>query len=121
LTVRWTHRAAVVTLVCLVMLAGAARPIVPARRPLQLKWTRVPKARYYNVQVFRNGRKILSAWPRRARYRLAPQWRYKDKRRKLTPGAYRWMVWPGYGPRSRTDYGKRIGPSRFRVVAPADL
>ena len=73
------------------------------------------------MQIFRNGRKILSAWPGRARYRLVPRWRFKGKRQRLTVGVYRWMVWPGFGPRSRNDYGKRIGVSRFRVVAPSDL
>ena len=32
-----------------------------------LVWKRVGKARYYNVQMFRGGRKVLSAWPKRLR------------------------------------------------------
>ena len=72
-------------------------------------------ARYYNVQLFRNRRKVLSAWPSRPRYRLGRHWSYRGERRRLAPGRYRWAVWPGFGPRSRADYGRRMGPSTFVV------
>jgi hypothetical protein len=86
----------------------------PGHPPL-LRWTPVRRARYYNVQLFRNGRKILSAWPEKARFRLKKRWRYDGLRRRLEPARYRWAVWPGYGPRSKSDYGKRLGPASFRV------
>jgi hypothetical protein len=50
-----------------------------------------------------------------ARYQLKLRWTYAGKPRRLTPGHYRWMVWPGYGPRSKADYGKAIGRSTFVV------
>jgi hypothetical protein len=80
-----------------------------------LTWTPVRRARYYNLQLRRNGRKILSVWPGKARYQLRVRWRYRGKRYRLTPGRYRWMVWPGFGPRSRADYGRRIGPRSFVI------
>jgi hypothetical protein len=86
----------------------------PGDPPL-LQWTPVRRARYYNVQLFRNGRKILSVWPNKASYRVKKRWRYLGKRRRLVPGRYRWVVWPGFGPRSENDYGKRLGPTTFRV------
>jgi hypothetical protein len=97
---------------------GVAPPagsiIAVGHRPL-LRWTPVRNARYYNIQLFRAGRKILSAWPTKPRYRLKLRWRYGGERHRLTPGRYRWIVWPGYGPRTRADYGRKIGPSTFRV------
>ena len=80
-------------------------------------------ARYYNVQLIRLGggirasrkgaRKIMSAWPVRPRLRLRMRWTYRGKRQRLTPGRYAWLVWPGFGPRSDADYGRRIGRSTF--------
>jgi hypothetical protein len=86
----------------------------PAQPPV-LRWTPVMRARYYNVQLFRKGRKVLSAWPEKARYRLKRRWTYNGKRRRLVPGSYRWVVWPGFGPRSKSNYGQPLGPRTFRV------
>jgi hypothetical protein len=36
---------------------------------------------------------------------------------RLGPGEYRWIVWPGFGPRSKADYGRRIGRRTFEVRA----
>src|ERR671915_169368 len=90
--------------------------VVRVERPPLLRWTPVRGARYYNLQVFRGGRKILSVWPSRPRYKLTRRWSYGGKIRRLVPGRYRWRVWPGYGPRSKGDYGKQIGPRTFTLV-----
>ncbi|MGH2715342.1 MAG: hypothetical protein ACRDM7_15915 [Thermoleophilaceae bacterium] len=81
-----------------------------------LVWTKVRKARYYNVQVFRKGQKILSAWPERPRLQLRRKWRYRGKTYHLLEGRYCWHVWPGFGKRSEHRYGKRLGRSCFRVT-----
>jgi hypothetical protein len=95
---------------------AAAAVFRVGRRPL-LKWTRVPGASYYNVQLFRGG-KILTAWTSRPQYRLKLRWRYEGRRYRLGPGRYHWIVWPGFGPRSKADYGRRIGRRSFEVAAP---
>jgi hypothetical protein len=97
------------------LLEPAKRATVAA--PPLLRWTPVRDARYYNVQLLRNGRKILSAWPRRAQLQLEASWRYRGRRYRLKPGEYRWYVWPGKGPRKNDKYGKRIGARSF-VIAP---
>jgi hypothetical protein len=84
--------------------------------PPVLRWTPVRRASYYNVQLFRNGRKVLSAWPTEASFRVKKRWTYLGQRRRLAPGRYRWLVWPGFGPRSKSDYGQRLGPKSFRVL-----
>jgi hypothetical protein len=89
----------------------------PGLPPL-LRWTPVRGARYYNLQLWRRGTQILSVWPARPRYQLKRRWRYGGRSWRLEPGRYRWFVWPGFGPRSKADYGRRIGPGRFRVARP---
>jgi hypothetical protein len=81
-----------------------------------LRWTEVRGARYYNVQLFRGDRKVLSAWPTKPRLQLDNRWRFDGHRHRLKPGRrYRWMVWPGRGGRSRNDYGRLIGSATFSV------
>jgi hypothetical protein len=87
---------------------GASLPV--------LLWRRVRKADYYNVQVFRGGRKILSAWPAQPRHELERRWSFQGRKYKLTAGRYCWLVWPGHGKRADRNYGKRLGPSCFYVV-----
>jgi hypothetical protein len=101
-----------VTLTRLVAPAPRARMTAP---PL-LRWNAIRAASYYNVQLFRNGRKILSAWPTRARYQVRSVWRYRGHRHRLVPGTYRWYLWAGYGKRSQNRYGKLLGSRSFNIV-----
>jgi hypothetical protein len=86
--------------------------------PPLLRWTRIRGADYYNVQVFRGKRKVLSAWPTRPKLRLPEKWRYGGHKRGLKAGRrYRWFVWPGEGARDRNEYGRLIGARTF-VITP---
>ncbi|MGE0135658.1 MAG: hypothetical protein AB7L91_16210 [Dehalococcoidia bacterium] len=94
--------------------AGALRPKAGARlatpRPV-LTWRRSPRARLYNVQIFRvDGQKrltkIRSEFPRGTRFRI-------PVKRPLDPGlCYVWRVWPYLGTRF-TD--QPLGVSNFCV------
>jgi hypothetical protein len=84
-------------------------------RPPLLRWRKIARASYYNVQVFRNGKKILSAWPTKPHYQLRSKWRYRGKRHRLVPGTYRWLLWAGYGKRSEHRYGKLLGRRTFVI------
>jgi hypothetical protein len=84
-------------------------------RPPLLRWRKIARASYYNVQLFRNGRKILSAWPTKPQYQLRSRWRYRGKRHRLVPGTYRWLLWAGYGHRSQHRYGKLLGRRTFVI------
>jgi hypothetical protein len=97
------------------LIAPAAGTIIRAGHPPLLRWTPVRPARYYNVQLFRGGRKVLSVWPARPLYQLKKSWSFRGKRQRLVPAQYHWIVWPGFGPRSKTNYGKQIGRSEFQV------
>lgn len=85
-------------------------------RPPALAWARFARATYYNVQMYRGTRKVLTAWPVRPRLALRSSWRFQRRRERLTPGVYRWFVWPGLGAKSRARYGPLLGESTFVVA-----
>jgi hypothetical protein len=81
--------------------------------PPLLDWVSVPRARGYNVQLWHDGRKILSRWPTSSRLRLDRSWRYQGSTSRLARGeSYTWYVWP----RFKRGYGKMLGTSRFAFV-----
>jgi hypothetical protein len=85
--------------------------------PPQLSWTSVRRATYYNVQLLRSGKKILSAWPKGTRFRLPRKWAFEHHHYRLRPGRYRWYVWPGFGKRAAGRYGRVIGHGTFTITA----
>jgi hypothetical protein len=91
-----------------------AKPTAKAKRPT-LTWRARPQVKYYNLQLFRNGRKVLSAWPTVAHYTLKPSWHYHGRTYQLAAGRYRWYVWPGYGPRSAHRYGRLLAKGAVAV------
>ena len=104
--------------------AVLARPIVALLSPRKgaavrsaplLIWRATRGATYYNVQVYRGGRKILSAWPARPRLQLSTRWRFGGRVYRLTPARYTWYVWPGFGNRADRRYGQLLGASFFVV------
>ncbi|MGA9859704.1 MAG: hypothetical protein WBQ18_17700 [Solirubrobacteraceae bacterium] len=82
-----------------------------------LRWTAIPGAAYYNVQLYR-GHKLLSVWPRHPTLQLRRAWSFAGRRHRLTPGRYRWYVWPGFGPKARARYGRLVGSGAFIVREP---
>jgi hypothetical protein len=99
------------------LLAPAEEARVSA--PPLLKWVPVRRAAFYNVQLFRNGRKIFSAWPVWPRLQLRRTWVWNARRHRLAPATYRWFVWPAYKRRGQTRYGKPLGHSDFAVARPS--
>jgi hypothetical protein len=89
-----------------------------ANSSIVLHWKRAKRASYYNVQVYRAGKKVLSTWPTRTSLRVRRSWSYAGHHFRLKPGRYRWYVWPGYGKRAVARYGPRLVSATFRVVKP---
>lgn len=83
--------------------------------PLQVRWRAVPDATFYNVQLYRNGRKLLSTWPRTPRVTVQRSWTYSGRQHKLEPGRYTLFVWPGFGPVALGRYGQLMAQSSFSV------
>ena len=84
--------------------------------PPLLAWRAVTKARFYNVQLYRGGRKILSIWPRRSRMKLKPTWTYRGRSFRLRRGAYTWLVWPAFGSEAKPRFGAKLGQSTFLMI-----
>jgi hypothetical protein len=84
-------------------------------QPPLLRWTPVRGATFYNVQVHRQGKKIVSAWPRKARLALRRRWSYGGRRLTLARGLYVWYVWPAFGSSAGGHYGQLLGQAAFRV------
>jgi hypothetical protein len=83
--------------------------------PPRVDWMPVRKATYFNMQVWREGRKVLSVWPQRSSYRLRARWTYGGRRYSLGVGRYLVYVWPGFGPKSAVRYGSLLGWTAFRI------
>jgi hypothetical protein len=94
-------------------LLRAPRDGSTVRRPPNLAWAAVPNATFYNVQLYRGGRKVFSAWPDRAQLGLGRRWSYAGRRFALAKGAYTWYVWPAFGPRKKFRYGQLLGRGAF--------
>ncbi len=93
--------------------ANGARVTSPPR----LTWTEIRNADYYNVQIHRGSKKVLSVWPKKTVYALRTTWKFQGTRFKLAPGAYRVYIWPGFGAFAKQRYGRIVG-SRTFVVRP---
>jgi hypothetical protein len=86
------------------------------RGPVKFAWD-ASGAKFYNLQLLRDGVKLLSAWPKAATFVLGSTWRYAGKTQELVPGKYRWYVWGARGTRERPQYGRPLGTSTFVVKA----
>jgi hypothetical protein len=51
-----------------------------------LTWKAKKGSAYYNLQLYRNGKRVLVVWPSKSSYRIPAS--------ALTPGTYVWYVWP---------------------------
>jgi len=81
------------------------------KKPPKLVW--IGDANFFNVQVFRGNRKVLSAWPTKSAFLLKKTWKYDKRRYRMSAGAYRWYVWPAHGTRANPEYGALLGTSSF--------
>lgn len=85
--------------------------------PPRLAWFTTTGASYYNVQIFRRGEKVLSAWPTHPSLRMSRSWTYRGRTFRFTSGLYTWSVWPGFGNPEQARYGRLLGVSSFLVTS----
>jgi hypothetical protein len=97
------------------LISPAAAAVRTPGRSVRFRWTPVRRASYYNLQLFRGGRKILSVWPDEPHYRLKRRWKHAGHSHRLRSGVYRWYVWPGFGSRRERHFGRLIGRRTLRV------
>jgi hypothetical protein len=63
----------------------------PARR---FAWAPVKGAVGYRVELFRGNQQVLRTTTKQPVYELPASWKHQGRAERLTPGAYRWYVWP---------------------------
>ena len=72
----------------------------------RLTWKPRDRTAYYNVQLFRNGKRVLVRWPSSPSLSLPAA--------KLSPGTYVWFVWPAVRHRGAAPtFGNLIGRATF--------
>ena len=57
-------------------------------------WVAAPATTAYEFQLFRGSERIFRARARAPRLELPGRWRQNGRTYALTPGSYRWYVWP---------------------------
>jgi hypothetical protein len=68
-------------------------PPVPVQLPT-FTWTPVPGATGYEFQLFRGSELLYTARTPKASLTVPPAWTVKGRLVRVTPGTYRWYVWP---------------------------
>jgi hypothetical protein len=94
----------------------APRSEARVRGAVTLRWRAVPKATYYNIQLWLRGTKVLTRWPTGTTFKVPSSWTYGGRTLRLRPGRYVWHVWPGFGARPKHRFGALIGTSSFVVT-----
>ena len=80
-----------------------------------VRWVPVAKARFYNVQLWRGKKKLLTTWPSETRFRLNDTWTFGERKQHLQDGKYQVFVWPAFGTLATPRYGKLVGRVDFVV------
>lgn len=57
-------------------------------------WAPVDGAVGYHVELFKGADRVLEKETTEPVLELGPSWRYAGRETRLTPGSYRWYVWP---------------------------
>jgi hypothetical protein len=72
----------------------ATPPAVAAPPGQTFVWVAAPEAGAYEFQLFRGNARVFRARVTEPRLELPGRWRHAGEAEALTPGAYRWYVWP---------------------------
>jgi hypothetical protein len=65
-----------------------------ASGPRRFAWAPVSGASGYRVEFFREDARIYSAVRAEPQFKLPSSWSFEGRRQRLSPGTYRWYVWP---------------------------
>ena len=84
--------------------------------PVILRWRPTPKATFFNVQLYRNGKKVFSSFPTRTKLVLPTAWKLGGHTIRLQRGRYDWYVWPAFGTRAKPRFAPLEGFNSFVVT-----
>ena len=71
-------------------------PVAPSRElsVRRFAWAPLESAESYHVELFRGDDRVFAANSRLPQLTVPARWTHEGQRQSLTPGAYRWYVWP---------------------------
>jgi hypothetical protein len=84
---------------------AAPPPTVPTRL---FVWLSDQRAHYYNVRFSKGRQTVFEAWPTDARVTVPLRGTFRGRSFAFAPGRYRWVVRPGFGPRSQRRLGRPL-------------
>lgn len=94
---------------------GQAVPVAVSRE-IVLEWPSVEDASFYDVVLWRDGRRVLDLWPETNRIDVLKAVDRAGSR--LASGRYQWFAFAGFGSRDDVRFGKPLANGSFRVTAP---
>ena len=73
---------------------SASKPAASTAEPRRFAWAPVHGAIGYRIELFRGAKQVLEERTKVPVYELTGSWRHSGRTERLTPGSYRWYVWP---------------------------
>lgn len=81
-------------------------------------WSPVPSATYYDLVLWRDGKRVLDLWPETATATLSATRTLDGARKGLRPGRYLWFAYPGLGSRATRRYGEMAASGSVVIHQP---
>jgi hypothetical protein len=81
-----------------------------------ITWKQMPKATYYDLVLWRDGKRVLDLWPTSPHALVTSLASHRGAYHRLQPGRYRWFAYPGYGSKTSHRYGKLAGSGALLVT-----
>jgi len=96
--------------------AKRGEAVAAARERLSMKgaapsvrWKPISSATYYNLVLWRDGKRVLDLWPTSPHAVLPRNWSSRGAHHRLLAGRYLWFVYPGLGAKASREYGALAG------------
>lgn len=83
-----------------------------ASKPVRLQWREVRGADFYDVVLWREGRRVTDLWPKTNAVAIENT---GDGATALGPGTYQWFVFPAFNEDGSTRFGASVARGKFRV------
>jgi hypothetical protein len=93
---------------------GEVIPPVAGTEDVTLRWPQAKGADFYNVVLWRSGRRVVDLWPRTNRLELSDG--ATSDGRKLAPGRYQWFAFAAYTNDGKTRFGHSLANGEFRIA-----